>query len=116
MVDFITAPVGWKIDGRYNALVYEVNEAWERGTRHRRSVTDLRQSVANDPKLEVLIAHGWDDLSCPFSASRLIVDQMPSLGEPNRVQLRVYPGGHMFYAGRTAPAFKRDAMEAYGLR
>ena len=31
MVDFITRTVGWKYDGRYNALSYEVNRAWDRG-------------------------------------------------------------------------------------
>jgi carboxypeptidase C (cathepsin A) len=42
---------------------------------------------------------------------------MPSFGVPHRVQLHVYPGGHMFYArSASAEAFKRDAMAIYGLR
>ena len=59
---------------------------------------DLRQAVAADPKLRVLIAHGWNDLSCPFMGSVLTVDQMPVMGDPTRVAVREYPGGHMFYS------------------
>ncbi len=28
MVNFVTQTVGWKYDGRYNALSYEVNKVW----------------------------------------------------------------------------------------
>jgi hypothetical protein len=34
------------------------------GTGERGSVAELRQSVAVDPKLHVLIVHGWSDLFC----------------------------------------------------
>jgi len=106
MVDFITHTVGWKYGGRYNALSYEVNRAWSNGADgkgdddgiERGSVAELRESVAVDPKLNVLIVHGWGDLSCPFMASVLIVDQMPIMGNPQRVQVKEYPGGHMFYS------------------
>lgn len=66
MVDFVTREVGWKTDARYNALSYSVNEAWDRGKPDDTPVTDLRKAIANDPKMHVLIVHGWDDLSCPF--------------------------------------------------
>ena len=57
----------------------------------------LRESVAADPKLRVLIVHGWNDLSCPFMGSVLSVDQMPIMGDAGRVQVHEFPGGHMFY-------------------
>lgn len=99
MVNFVTQTVGWKYDGRYNALSYDVSRQWhEDDDANQGSVSQLRESVANDPGLRVLIAHGWDDLSCPFMASVLIVDQMPAMGDPTRVQVKEYPGGHMFYA------------------
>lgn len=115
MVDFITRQVGWKYDGRYNALSYEVNRAWDRGDEmDKGSVEQLRQSVAIDPKLQVLIAHGWGDLSCPFMASVLIVDQMPVMGDASRVQVREYPGGHMFYSrGESQLALRHDVMRVY---
>ena len=98
MVDFVTRTVGWKIDARYNALSYAVNAQWDRGDDLRRgSVPQLREAVAADPKLRVLIVHGWNDLSCPFMGSVLTVNQMPVMGDPTRVAVHEYPGGHMFY-------------------
>jgi carboxypeptidase C (cathepsin A) len=103
MVDFITRTVGWKNDARYEALSYEVNKQWDRTSTDLRkgAVGDLREAVAADPKLRVLIVHGWNDLSCPFMGSVLTVDQMPVMGDANRVQVQEFPGGHMFY---TRPA------------
>src|SRR5271168_3609011 len=98
MVDFITRTVGWKTDARYEALSYDVNRQWERNDDLREgAVRDLRESVAADPKLRVLIVHGWNDLSCPFMGSVLSVDQMPIMGDASRVQVHEFPGGHMFY-------------------
>ncbi|MBV9883659.1 MAG: peptidase S10 [Sphingomonadaceae bacterium] len=114
MVDFITRTVGWQTDARYNALSYAVNEAWQRGTPNDSPVSDLRQAIANDPRMGVFIAHGFNDLSCPYFGSRLIVDQMPAFGAENRVRLSVYPGGHMFYSRPdSGAAFKRDVGALY---
>ena len=99
MVDFITRTVGWKTDTRYYALSGDVNRQWDRQSRdlQRGSVSELRQAVAADPKLRVLIVHGWNDLSCAFMGSVLTVDQMPLMGDPARVSVHEFPGGHMFY-------------------
>lgn len=117
MVNFITQTVGWKYDGRYNALSYKVNNLWhEDDDANKGSVDQLREAVANDPHLRVLIAHGWDDLSCPFMASVLIVDQMPAMGDPTRVQVKEYPGGHMFYARPASQAaLLKDVKALYGV-
>jgi carboxypeptidase C (cathepsin A) len=117
MVNFVTQTVGWKFDGRYNALSYKVNRLWHEDDDARDgSVSQLRESVANDPNLRVLIGHGWDDLSCPFMASLLIVDQMPAMGDPNRVQVKEYPGGHMFYARKDSQALLvKDVKKLYGV-
>ena len=115
MVNFITHVVGWKYDGRYNALSYAVNRAWDRGKEGREgSVDALRKAVSIDPKMQVLIAHGWSDLSCPFMASLLIVDQMPVMGDATRVQVKEYPGGHMFYSrGASQAGLRHDVMQMY---
>jgi len=114
MVDFITRQVGWKTDAHYEALSYAVNSAWDSGASSDRPVSDLRKAIANDPKMAVLIAHGYNDLSCPFFTSRLVIDQMPDFGTPERVRLAVYPGGHMFYARPASDAaFKADAKAIY---
>lgn len=124
VVDFITHTVGWKYTARYNALSYEVSIAWTDGDERekgedgdgvlRGSVKELREAVAVDPKLNVLIVHGWSDLSCPFMASILIADQMPVMGAQSRVRVREYPGGHMFYSrGASQVALRADAMKMY---
>ncbi|WP_229262384.1 S10 family peptidase [Duganella guangzhouensis] len=113
MVDFVTREVGWKSDTQYKALSYEVNSLWDRGVTQDKPVGDLRQAMANDPKMGVLIAHGYNDLSCPYFASALILDQMPAaMAAPAR--LAVYPGGHMFYSrDGSAQSFKRDAQALF---
>ena len=118
MVHFVTQTVGWKVAARYNALSYNVNKLWHEDEDAREgSVAQLRESVANDPALRVLIAHGWDDLSCPFMASVLIVDQMPAMGDPTRVQVKEYPGGHMFYARPDSQsALLQDVKALYGAK
>ena len=116
MVDFVTRVVGWKTDARYNTLSYEVNSQWDRDARSLRegAVPELRQSVAADPKLRVLIAHGWNDLSCPFMGSVLTVDQMPVMGDASRVAVHEYPGGHMFYNRLTSQAaLRKQVMEMF---
>ena len=118
MVHFVTQTVGWKVEARYNALSYEVGNLWHEDDDAREgSVSELRQAVANDPNLRVLIAHGWDDLSCPFMVSLLAVDQMPAMGDPSRVQVKEYPGGHMFYARPDSQALlTADVKALYGAK
>lgn len=66
------------------------------------------------PQSMTLDGHGWDDLSCPFMASVLIVDQMPLMGTAQRVQVKEYPGGHMCYSRTSSQAAMRgDVMKMY---
>ncbi len=114
MVDFVTRVVGWKTEARYNTLSYDVNSQWDHDSRALRSgaVPDLRAAVAADPKLRVIIAHGWNDLSCPFMGSVLTVDQMPVMGDATRVAVHEYPGGHMFYSRAGGRAALRQDVQA----
>ena len=118
MVDWATRVVGWRIDARYEPLSGTVNRLWDWGhDRDTESVTDLREAVAIDPKLKVLIVHGWNDLSCPFMPSILIAEQIPSMGGGDRVQVKEYPGGHMFYSRPDSQAaLRKDVMGLYGVR
>ncbi len=118
MVDFVTNTVGWKTDARYNALSDAVNHAWDRGDngafQGEASANDLRVAVATDPKLRVLIAHGWADLSCPFMGSVLTVNQIPIMGDPHRVAVHEYPGGHMYYARLASSlVLRKDVMDLF---
>ena len=112
-VDLITNQVGYKVDARYNLLSYNVNRLWDRDNGDG-SVADLRRAIAADPKMAVIIAHGMDDLSCPYFASRLIIDQMPGFGQAERVKLALFAGGHMFYSRpASAAAFRQTAIAIY---
>jgi carboxypeptidase C (cathepsin A) len=118
MVNFVTQTVGWKNDAQYQTLSYKVNKLWhDDKDADEGSVKQLREAVANDPSLRVLIAHGWDDQSCPFMVTVLAGDQMPAKGDPTRVQVKEYPGGHMFYARPASDAlFVKDVRTLFDQR
>ena len=116
MVDFITRQVGWKVDAHYEALSTEVNGRWEKHWFTRiESASDLREALAVDPKMKALIVHGYNDLSCPYFQSELVVAQIPDMGGVDRLQVKAYPGGHMFYSRpESQSALRRDVMRLYG--
>jgi len=59
----------------------------------------------------VLVGHGLFDLATPYFGSKVLLDQLPALGIPQRVKLVVYPGGHMFYSRETSrQAFRSDVQ------
>ena len=118
MVDFVTREVGWKAEGHYEALSEEVNQRWEKHWfTSIESASDLRGALAVDPKLKALIVHGYDDLACPYFQSIMVVAQIPMMGAEDRLQVKSYPGGHMFYSRPESQAsFRRDVMALYGVR
>jgi carboxypeptidase C (cathepsin A) len=97
-VDLITRKLNWRPDGSYEVLNPAVERAWDfgHGLQPLESVTDLRQILALDPKLKVLVAHGLFDLATPYFGSQMVLDQLPPFAA--RIKLVVYPGGHMFYS------------------
>ncbi|SEC29961.1 Carboxypeptidase C (cathepsin A) [Rhizobiales bacterium GAS191] len=126
LTDALTAPVtsaiidlyqhrlNWKPDGHYELLSDTVNGAWDwgRGISPPESLTDLRQALALDPKLKVIVAHGLFDLVTPYFGSKLALDQLPVYGSADRVRLFVYPGGHMFYTRDASRADLRSEAKA----
>ena len=66
--------------------------------------------------MKALIVHGYDDLSCPYFQSEMVVAQIPTMGAPYRLQVKAYPGGHMFYSRPASQAaLRRDVRILYGL-
>ncbi|UGY15615.1 S10 family peptidase [Bradyrhizobium septentrionale] len=111
-VDLTTRKLNWRPDGSYHLLSESVNKAWEfgHGISPAESVTQLRQMLALDPKLKLLIGHGLFDLATPYFASKIILDQLPAFAGPSRTRLVVYPGGHMFYSrDGSRQAFRKEA-------
>jgi carboxypeptidase C (cathepsin A) len=113
MTDFIVNQVGWKVDARYYLNNFDLNRKFVRDD-HDGPAAALRKAIASDPNMTATIANGYNDFSCPYFMSKLIVAQMPTYGVANRVKLHVYAGGHMFYSRpESAQAFRRDMKDSY---
>jgi carboxypeptidase C (cathepsin A) len=112
MVNFVTVTVGWKSEAQYELLSGEVNQQWDRQNREleRGSVPDLREALAADPKFQVAIFHGWNDLSCAFMGSILTQNQLPPT-LAKQLTIREFPGGHMFYTRPANSAGLHDMAE-----
>jgi carboxypeptidase C (cathepsin A) len=111
-VELTTRKLGWRPEGSYELLNSSVERAWDfgRGSNPLESISQLREILAVDPKLKVLVAHGLFDLAAPYFGSKIQLDQLPAYGSPDRIKLVVYPGGHMFYSrDASRQAFRADA-------
>jgi len=113
-VDLYTRKLNWRPDGSYELGNSSVERSWDfgRGLSPPESITQLRQVLALDPKLKVLVGHGLFDLATPYFGSKILIDQIPALGAPQRVRLVVYPGGHMFYSRDASRKAFRDEVQA----
>ena len=113
-VDLTRRKLNWRPDGSYQLLNGAVQGAWDfgRGINPPESLSQLRQVLALDPKLKLLVAHGLFDLATPYFGSKILLDQLPAYASPERVKLVVYPGGHMFYSRDGARQAFRSEVEA----
>jgi carboxypeptidase C (cathepsin A) len=113
-VDLYTRKLNWRPDGSYELLNGSVERAWDfgRSLSPVESTTELRQILALDPKLKVLVAHGLFDLATPYFGSKIQLDQLPPFASPERVKLAVYAGGHMFYSRDASRKALRADVEA----
>ncbi len=113
-VDLTRRKLNWRPDGSYQLLNGAVESAWDfgRGINPPELIADLRQILALDPKLKVLVAHGLFDLATPYFGTKMVLDQLPAFASPQRVKLVVYPGGHMFYSRDASRQAFRAEVEA----
>jgi carboxypeptidase C (cathepsin A) len=114
MADLTANRLGWTIEARYEILNENVNRAWDWGSsrNHAEALSDLRRAMALDPSLRVLVAHGLTDQVTPYFASKVLIDQVPPMGDPDRLRLKVYGGGHMLYLdGKSRAGLREDARK-----
>jgi carboxypeptidase C (cathepsin A) len=113
-VDLTTRKLNWRPDGSYNLFSAGADKGWDwgRGLNPPESISQLRQILALDPKLQLLVAHGLFDLATPYFGSKILLDQLPAYATPDRVKLVVYPGGHMFYSRDASRQAFRDEAQA----
>jgi carboxypeptidase C (cathepsin A) len=115
VVNLTRGKLNWKPDGSYQLLNEQVNRDWDfdGGINPLESMSQVRQILALDPKLKLLVGHGLFDLATPYFGTRILLDQLPpTYATPDRVKLVVLPGGHMFYSREASRKSFRDEVEA----
>jgi carboxypeptidase C (cathepsin A) len=122
VLDGLTAPVtgammtlygtqlDWMVDAPYQLLNDSVAHNWEWG-RGPEAVTALRQGLALDGQLHVLVAHGLFDMVTPWLYTSLLLDQIPGGAGAGRTKLVTYASGHMVYTADAARGgLRADAL------
>ncbi|MCC2095576.1 MAG: peptidase S10 [Hyphomicrobiales bacterium] len=102
-------------DGRYMFQNKQAGRSWKWGRQRVEAVSDLATSIALDPNMKVLVAHGLTDLATPYFETRMVLDDMAPIGKGDsegaskRIAFKVYSGGHMFYSlDASRKAFRDD--------
>jgi carboxypeptidase C (cathepsin A) len=116
MTDLYQHVLHWHVDAPYRLLNHDISSQWDwgRGNARPEVVDDLREALAFDSTLHVLVTHGATDLVTPYFADQLILDQLPAFGSADRLKLAVYGGGHMYYTrDASRRAFRDDAEQLY---
>lgn len=117
-VGYARDELGFRTDITYELLSPEVGRHWDwnqHGPYDEPSVDDdLRELLAYEPGLRILVAHGTSDIQTPYAISRYVLDHLQQLADPARVQLKLYEGGHMVYLREASRlAFSADARAFY---
>jgi carboxypeptidase C (cathepsin A) len=113
-VDLTTRKLNWRPDGSYQLLNGAVEKSWDfgRSIMPPESLSELRQILALDPGMKMLVGHGLFDLATPYLGSKILLDQLPAFAGPGRVKLVIYPGGHMFYSRDASRQAFRSEVQA----
>ncbi len=114
MVSLYGAKLGWTPQAPYEVLAEAVHRGWDWGGARTapESTSHLRDALALDPALRVVVAHGLYDAVTPYFRSALLLDTIaPSAGR-DRVALAAFPCGHMFYSREAGRAALREAATA----
>jgi carboxypeptidase C (cathepsin A) len=117
----IREQIGLKTERDYELLSMEVNQGWKDDTREHALDTqvgatdDLRYGMSLNSDMEVFISHGLFDLVTPsFSTDRLAALMKLTEEQKEKLTLKHYPGGHMFYAReKSRIAFYEDIKAFY---
>jgi len=101
----LRSEIGVETDREYQLLSYEVNQEWKDDDKRHFFVPpagatdDFRYGMALNPHLRAFLAHGQFDLVTPYYASDRLRNLMrldPAVAD--RLTVRHFGGGHMFYA------------------
>jgi carboxypeptidase C (cathepsin A) len=105
----LRSEIGVETDREYAVLSLEVNEAWKEDTQSHffalppGATDDFRYGMSLNPHLKAFVTHGRYDLMTPYYSSDRLRNLMrldPDTAE--RLTVRHFGGGHMFYAWETS--------------
>jgi carboxypeptidase C (cathepsin A) len=116
MVGIYADELKWRPDSVYRLADDAAFRQWDwgKGMGRPESLSFLQEALSLDPHLRVLIAHGLFDLRTPYFATELALRALSDVGAANRVALKVYPGGHMFYSEDSSrAALRRDVRAVF---
>ncbi len=113
----LRSEIGVETDREYTVLSYEVNEAWKNDAQQHFFVPpvgatdDFRYGMALNPHMKAFLTHGRYDLVTPYYASDRLRNLMrldPAMAD--RLTVRHFGGGHMFYAWEESRREFRSAI------
>ena len=112
----LRSEIGVETDREYTLLSYEVNEAWrDDAPQHffvppTGATDDFRYGMSLNPYMKAFITHGRYDLVTPYYATDRLRNLMRLAPEvADRLTVRHFDGGHMFYAWENS---RRDFTSA----
>jgi carboxypeptidase C (cathepsin A) len=110
--------LGFKTEMTYNLLDSDISRKWDWGDNHGQPsvAEDLRVLLALTPKFRIMVAHGYSDMVTPYADTRYVLQHLPAFEGEERVGLKLYRGGHMFYLDPASrKAFSADVRAIYAL-
>jgi carboxypeptidase C (cathepsin A) len=118
----LRAEIGIESERRYELLSMDVNRDWKRDEQHHAfagpagATDDLRFAMSMSPDMKVVIAHGYYDLVTPYFSSERLVEQMKLLSQQReKLFIRHFDGGHMFYTwDKSRRAFRDWGRSLFG--
>ena len=119
--------LGYRTEQPYRVLARDVSQGWDWDAARGEgglgiALASLQETLLMLPRARVFVAAGMYDLVTPYFATRWLLDQLavPEAAR-ERIDLRVYEGGHMMYmrpqvraalAADAAPVFAAGSGDA----
>jgi carboxypeptidase C (cathepsin A) len=116
----LRAEIGIETERRYELLSMAIHRDWKRDEQRHAlappagATDDLRFAMSMNPDMKVLIAHGYYDMVTPYFSSERLVEQMKLLPQQReKLFIRHFDGGHMFYTWDASRRAFRDWVRGF---
>jgi len=116
--NYVRTELAYKVDTPYKIFAYEEPsfEKWEWGSADKgfpNTAPGLRDALAKNPYLKVLVMEGYYDLATPYVAANYTFDHLDLPADYRKnISYATYESGHMVYVDGTSGAkMKKDLVE-----